>query len=193
MLLDNESNFVTHDIPQKEGSSKTFPASRYIMQSLLQNLPPRSRVCEIGFLTGTSAERALRAGHDVVSFDLGGENALMGYSALKAKYGDDRIQVLWGDSTETVPQAPPLNCDVFLVDGGHDVETAKADLFNIQKHVNPSTLVVMDDVYCQQSWCQGPTKAWKEALTQNRFTEHFHVVNDESKGQGIAFGTPSVF
>ena len=38
---------------------------------------------------------------------------------MKNIYGD-RLNVIWGDSTQTIKNTPNLNCDVFFVDGGSD-------------------------------------------------------------------------
>jgi hypothetical protein len=70
----------------------------------------------------------------VFAFDLGNDDIKKeAYNYLRSRYGEDRISVTWGDSTKTVPAAPPLNCDVFLVDGGHTLDIAAADLKNMKR------------------------------------------------------------
>ena len=51
-----------------------------------------------------------------------------------------------------------------FVDGGHDYSIAAQDLANFKPLAANEASVVIDDVYCTEYWCEGPTKAWKEGL-----------------------------
>ena len=79
-----------------------------------------------------------------------------------------RIEVHFGDSTKTVPEAKangvlPL-CDLIFVDGGHNYPVAKADLFNFGTHANPDNLVIFDDY--PTAWGASFGKAWEELLVR---------------------------
>ncbi len=120
--------------------------------------------CEIGFNAGRSAQTVLESNESarVISFDLGGPGPESVYECMKDVY-KERLNVIWGDSTQTIPKNQYLPCDVWFVDGGHTKEVAKADLKNILDHVSPNgSKIIMDDTPCNKGWCVGPTEAWAE-------------------------------
>jgi len=70
-----------------------------------------------------------------------------------------RHTLIIGDSKETVPENQD-DWDLVFVDGGHDYETAMADLRNF---ASPGRIVVMDDTVYGPVWAEGVVRAWKEA------------------------------
>jgi predicted O-methyltransferase YrrM len=70
-----------------------------------------------------------------------------------------RHVLIEGDSKETVPKNQD-EWDLVFVDGGHDYETAMADLHNFAR---PGRIVVMDDTVVGPQWAEGVVRAWNEA------------------------------
>jgi hypothetical protein len=108
-------------------------------------------VCETGFEIGHSALAFLHASPStrVVSFDMMDTKYKKDCEAwLQQTYGKDRIEVIPGNTADSVPQYlkdnPKLQCGVVFPDEGHDwrdeVRTAK--LF--QPHATCQTLVILD-------------------------------------------------
>ncbi len=108
-------------------------------------------VCETGFEIGHSALAFLHASPStrVVSFDMMDTQYKKDCEAwLLQTYGKDRIQVIPGNTADSVPQYlkanPLLQCGVVFPDEGHDwrdeVRTAK--LF--QPHATCQTIVILD-------------------------------------------------
>lgn len=85
----------------------------------------------------------------------------------------------------TVPKTAALGCNVFLGDGGHDYEIAKADLFNVlDRHRDK---VIMDDVCKNADHCAGPNRAWNEAVSEGLCRE-MHRWEDSEGRRGWAAG-----
>lgn len=137
--------------------------------SLIQNKDVKS-IAEIGFNAGVSSCAFLEASPEVqvISFDTG-EHV---YVQDAKKYIDatfpGRHTLLLGNSKTTVPKFAKdhssTSFDLIFIDGGHDFETAKADLINMKKLATPNTILIFDDLTPWHSWGIGPTKAWLEAL-----------------------------
>jgi hypothetical protein len=62
---------------------------------------------------------------------------------------DQRVQLI-GETGFNVGissrQNPDLRFDLVFIDGGHDYETARADVVNLRSLCKPETAVVMDDL-----------------------------------------------
>ena len=140
---------------------------------LLARQPWVRQVCEIGFNAGHSALYWLASSNktSLVSFDMGFHD----YAKVMANYMSSaypgRFQIVWGDSTKTVPEfikllqssGNMLSCDVIVVDGGHSYDVAIADLRNMRAFAaSPRHLLLMDDTPCFAPYCDGPLKAWTE-------------------------------
>jgi len=125
-------------------------------------------VCEIGFNIGHSALLilAMKPTTQYIGFSLDILYSRRVYDALKPIFGE-RLQVIWGDSTKSVPKAHPMKCDVIIVDGGHSYEVAIADLNNMRRFSKATTDLFMDDLTCTAGWCEGPNKAWAEGKQKN--------------------------
>jgi hypothetical protein len=112
---------------------------------------PPVTVCETGFEIGHSALAFLHSSPStrVVSFDMMEAQYKKDCEVwLQQTYGKDRIQVIPGNTADSVPQYlknnPQLQCGVVFPDEGHDwrdeVRTAK--LF--QPHATCQTIVILD-------------------------------------------------
>jgi len=154
-------------------------------------------VLEIGFNAGHSSEFFLSRNPDitVVSFEISPE----GYRILGKKYIDEkypgRHELVWGDSTVTVPKFPSRKFDLIFIDGGHKIDVARADISNCMRFARPDTVVIMDDVVYEPEWAWdytwGPTRAWKEFMSTSIIEETFHI--DLSDGRGMSIGRYKVF
>jgi predicted O-methyltransferase YrrM len=133
-------------------------------------------VLEIGFNAGHSSYVFLEARPDVqvVSFDLGEHSYVSAAKDFIDKRFPGRHQLVLGDSTVTLPQYRQTNpdavFDLAFVDGGHDYDTAIADLRNCRQLVAPGGLVVMDDLLYWKTWGVGPTRAWAEVADEGLVT-----------------------
>ena len=65
--------------------------------------------------------------------------------------------------------------DLIFIDGGHDYNLAKSDLFNCKELAHNKTIVVLDDTINNNKWINswniGPNRAWKEAKNWNIINE----------------------
>ena len=134
--------------------------------------PAVHQICEVGFNAGHSSVTALMSNPTakVLSFDW----MRMSYSSKSF----DFVQLAWparhelvvGDSTVSIPnfindlreRGEQFTCDVIFIDGGHTYEIAKSDLEHMFHLSHPATLLVIDDVFCESEFCEGPTAAWQE-------------------------------
>jgi len=155
-------------------------------------------IMEIGFNAGHSSEIFLQNSNAYVySFDIGTH-----YSDY-LKYGKiyinsiypNRHTLVFGDSKESVPRFANNNndkiFDLIFIDGGHDYETALADLINCKQMANENTILIMDDVIQENinlatGWTEGPTKAWKYCKDNNIITEI--QTFEWEKGHGMTVG-----
>ena len=120
-------------------------------------------VAETGFGLGRSAWAILEANPDaeVVSFDLGDHPAVMtAWQRLYERFGA-RTSLYYGDSKKTVPQFIDDHAvDVAIIDGGHDYDTAIADII----HMRVAGREVIFDDLVDQPWAEGCVRAWNEAV-----------------------------
>ncbi|BBZ39201.1 class I SAM-dependent methyltransferase [Mycobacterium conspicuum] len=153
----------------RDGSSK--PDELLYLAAAAQRTGAR-RVGEIGFNIGCSAYAFLTACPDaqVVSFDLGENDATRAAKGLIDKRYPNRHTLICGPSGETVPQFksrnPDLRFDLVFIDGAHGYEAAKADIVNMKPFCTEKTAVVMDDLLPWCWWGTGPTQAWTEAIAE---------------------------
>lgn len=131
-------------------------------------------VGEVGFNAGLSARAFLMANPDVrvVSFDLcetrSGPATRLSKQMIDREF-PGRHTLICGDSTVTVPQYkaanPETRFDVVFIDGGHEYQTARADLLNMRELSTPDTAVVMDDLVPWFAYGVGPAQAWNDAIS----------------------------
>ena len=179
-----------------EGFSGQVPG-QVVFYVLLARQPWVRQVCEIGFNAGHSALYWLAANNrtNLLSFDLGFHD----YAKVMADYMTSaypgRFQIVWGDSTKTVPQfvnhlqnsGKMLSCDVIVVDGGHTYEVAIADLRNMRPFARTSRhLLLLDDTPCVASHCEGPARSWREMRTVIK--PLFGCMNYPDFGRGFSIG-----
>jgi len=107
----------------------------------------------------------------------------------------NRHTLVFGDSKESLPRFVKNHCDIkfdiIFIDGGHDYETALADLLNCKNLANSETILIMDDVIKNNKnyvtcWTIGPTNAWNKCLHDGVITEISHF--DWEKGHGMTIG-----
>ncbi len=154
-------------------------------------------IMEIGFNAGHSAEVFLQNNPTarLTSFDFGSHDYVMPAKEYIDYAFPDRHTLLLGDSKMSIPLFLMSNkgktFDFIFIDGGHDYETAKADLTNCFKLAHKDTIVVMDDTMYKNEWEHsyntGPTQVWREFLQENKIIE----INkrDYCPGRGMSWGT----
>ena len=145
----------------------------------LANMGFVRNVCEIGFNLGHSAFLWIAGNQKTMlySFDIVVHKYVRGMVAhFKAEY-QDRFNIIYGDSTITVPaflkQKPYVKCDVLVVDGGHDYWLAKADLENMRDLANPErNIVIFDDFPSKDgNFNEVLGKAWAEMKAEGKIKE----------------------
>jgi predicted O-methyltransferase YrrM len=104
------------------------------------------KVLEIGFNAGFSTLLMLLCNPElhITCADLG-EHAYTRpcFDQLKESFGD-RIQLVLGDSRETVPQIDGT-FDLIHIDGGHSPDVARNDIVQSYRLANKGTVLIMDD------------------------------------------------
>ena len=104
------------------------------------------KVMEIGFNAGFSTLLMLLSNPTVhiTCFDLGEHRYTMPcYEKLKETFGD-RINIIIGDSTETLRNIND-EYDLIHIDGGHSTEVANSDIINSYRLSKSGTILIMDD------------------------------------------------
>ena len=105
------------------------------------------RVMEIGFNAGFSAALILFSNPDVhlTCVDLGFHRYVYPcYQKMKETFGD-RIDIIIGDSTITLPFLLDKQYDLIHIDGGHTREVAHSDIQNSYRLSKNETILIMDD------------------------------------------------
>lgn len=177
-----------------EGYSQQNPQQVYDLINITNK--PHINVMEIGFNAGHSAEVFLlnNSNSTLTSFDIG----IHDYVAPAKEYIDAHYQnrhtLILGDSTITIPEYINENqntkFDIIFVDGGHDYDTAKADMENCFHLAHKDTIIILDDTMYTEDWSSdwniGPTIVWLELLNDKKIIELNRI--DYSSGRGMSWG-----
>jgi hypothetical protein len=176
-----------------EGNSEEVKKEQDDLRTFSSNTNVK-RILEIGFNAGHSAELFLQANSEVkvVSFDLG-EHA---YGKAAKEYIDmkfpGRHEIIWGDSTKTVPAYQGEPFDLIFIDGGHTYAIALADLRNCAAFAKKdgTTMVVLDDTNRTSGWIHPVNtdimNAWKKVLEEGLVKEDGY--QDYTYARGITWG-----
>ena len=155
---------------------------RNLLGELLATNEDTVEVCEIGFNMGHSSLLWLLESERtrVRAFDLG--KAWYNRPALEhlqETFGEERIQVVFGDSTEKLEaysfQGKP--CALIFIDGGHTYDTALSDIRQLEKAARPAidgghTLLLDDPNHPDVG------RAWQAAINDGIVLHHGDVFED---------------
>lgn len=140
-----------------EGSS-TMPELSFLYEKA-SSLPADARICEVGMNSGMST-MALLLGHPtahVTSYDIGQWSCLKPAKEYIDRKFPGRHTLVIGDSKKTLWTPEPMGIwDLAFIDGGHDFETAWADICSLS---TISRHVIVDDIQMP-----GVKKAWEQAV-----------------------------
>jgi predicted O-methyltransferase YrrM len=168
-----------HNVIPTEGHILKSQA-RYFQGLVLHHLSVKS-VAEIGFNAGHSSWVFLSSRPDitVTSFDLGEhEYVHMTKSLIDSRF-PGRHELITGDSQITVPAYAAMNperrFDLIFIDGGHDIDVAKADVANLRLLATSSTIVIMDDLNPLRGSSKGPIIAWTDAQREGFIHEDLRL------------------
>jgi len=144
-------------------------------------------LCVTGFNAGHSSFNYLTARRDihVNSFDIGSHAYTRPMISYLQRKFPGRLNVTLGDSRTTLLQylqsTRPLTCDMILVDGGHSVEVALADIRNFALLTSQShNVMIVDDMHETTV-----VAAWKIALRSGIVQEIFHCAYDRPYVVGV--------
>ena len=178
-------------VRELEGNCDNIPAQKQHIAEICWNRRIKN-ILEIGFNAGHSAEVILSANKEakLTSFDLN----IHSYTSVGKEYIDkkfpDRHVFIAGDSKETVAKHEG-QYECFFIDGGHDYETAKADIQNCSRLARPCAMVMMDDVVLPAvegvEYSKGPTQAWLEAIKEGLITSLCHYKYGDTRGMAVGF------
>tara|TARA_X000000950_G_scaffold288854_1_gene407913 strand:+ start:1818 stop:2387 length:570 start_codon:yes stop_codon:yes gene_type:complete len=155
-----------------QGHSGQLPEEQKVLKDATKGT---KRFCEIGFNAGHSAALVLSSDPkvEVVSFSLDEPFTQEGKKLIDKNF-PGRHKLILGNSVHTVRKQPPLLCDTFFIDGGHEYKVAKADIENARKHLRPKGVLIMDDVNCDAHWCEGPSRSWSEAKADGVVADYYN-------------------
>ena len=113
----------------------------------------------------------------VLAFDLG-EYAYSKTAAkyLKDRFGADRIELIFGNSTLTIPNYHGLaKCDLIFVDGGHTVEVAYSDITSFRRLATSieHTVLIVDDINQDEV-----EEGWEKAKREGKVISFGEVYED---------------
>jgi len=155
---------------------------------------------EIGFSAGHSAETLLKNNPNLnlVSFDIGSSYYVQTAKEYIDKEYPGRFTLIIGDSVQTVPRYINDNkgktFDLIFIDGNHEYAFAKKDIDNCKQLSNKDTIIIVDDIMYDErweaDWTIGPTKAWKEYISDGKIIElgRNEYNKEPGKGRGMVWG-----
>ncbi len=129
----------------------TSNKEREIFAEELKKLPHITKIAEVGFNTGHSAEVFLESSNNsqLVSFDINTHYYIgIGVEFMQKKY-NNRFSFVAGDSRATVPQYfqenPDQKFDLIFIDGCHLFDFCLTDIKNFKKLSHKNTILWIDD------------------------------------------------
>ncbi len=186
--IDTELNELVRQLPQAGEGFMTPAQADFLFHFILLTRP--RLVAETGFNVGHSACIIMRAmekygGGTLVSFDIGRhDQTRIAAEIVKKRF--ENFHLILGDSKQTVPghlpqifnQHPQATLDFALVDGGHDMETAKTDLLVMDSMLKPGGYIWFDDFENANCRCVGVNIVGREFAAVRghcvRFLTHDH-------------------
>lgn len=153
--IDTGLNDLLQALPETPEGYIT-PAQAEFLYAFVRLTQPRL-VAETGFNVGHSACVILRAmetygGGTLISFDIGKYDAThKAATMIQSKYAN--LHLIMGDTKQTLAPTlvqvlnanPDVALDLAIVDGGHDVETARTDLVVFESVLRPGGYLWLDD------------------------------------------------
>lgn len=158
--------FMGKGVTIGEGSISAQQA--HYLSELVKGHDGPMKIAETGFGLGWSSWAFLEGNPEttVTSFDLVEYEGVKQAKAIVDEHFPGRHTLIPGDSKKTVPKHQD-DWDLVYIDGGHDYESAMADLKNFAK---PGRMVVFDDVV-DATWAGGCLRAWNEAIAADGFVD----------------------
>lgn len=179
------------------GNTSDIPVDQPELNKLVSD-PHVQTVCETGFSAGHSALRWLFHSRQarVYSFDIGEHTYSKPLAQWIMSRFPGRLSVLWGNSTDTIPQFsrdnPTALCNLVFVDGSRDFSVVSADLRNFASLVDPTyNKVVFVDTGRTKGWQdlqpRGRTEAWQDLVANGTIANERHVT-DATGNWGFSVG-----
>lgn len=123
-------------------------------------------LCEVGFQFGAGALVMMLPNIKkihLLAFSLDKKHSRMSYEYLSNNFN---MKIEWGNSLVAIPNYnfDKVKCDIIHIDGCHSVKCIKADISNLQSHVNKKNILLADDVDSNHP-------AWKEMKENSVISE----------------------
>jgi predicted O-methyltransferase YrrM len=152
-------HLTQNNAPIIEGHSGQMATQFSIYSRIFENCSVKS-ITEVGFNAGHSTLVMLMSNPRarIQSFDLGQyQSARTALATLKTQFPRRELDVIWGDSRQTIPNFAKTytgpKFDVIIVDGGHSYEVARADMINMRELGNKDSVLIVDDTMCTADYC----------------------------------------
>ena len=136
--------FYEHNSTALEELSPRFLNKRRALAAAAQMF---NNTLEIGFNAGHSALLLLIANHKLnyTAIDICTHNyTIPCFEYLRSLFGN-RINLVQGNSMHAFPLLNDHEFDFYIIDGGHGVEVAEADLKNVIKFGRHDSIILFDD------------------------------------------------
>jgi len=186
---------VLNNLNITEGNCGSLESQQNEIIAILNNNKHISKIMEVGFNAGHSAELfLLNSTAYVYSFDIGHHfHQYLKYGKRYINYKfPNRHTLIFGDSRESLPRFKNNNdikFDLIFIDGGHSYEVAYADLVNCRNLGHSETIVIMDDIIKNSLYAapctNEPTKAWNDMIDANMLQEISHSNYSVGRGQCV--------
>lgn len=149
-------------------------------------------VLEIGFKTVYRTDFFLsHPDVSVVSF----ENTSNDDTFTCKQYIDEKYPGRHEMVATPIPKFETRTFDLIFIEGGRELEDARANLVNCMRFAGPETVVVVDNIIYEHTLATkhsvGPTRAWMEFIRISAIEETFHV--DLADGRGMSLGRYKIF